>query len=69
MHTREVEARKVSKRHLLLMREVEEARTLACEEGGGRGCWELCQNVVNMHFRLTLACEGSGRHGNATETP
>ena len=40
-HTREVEARTVSKRHLLLAREVEEARTLACEEGGHRRR-ELC---------------------------
>jgi hypothetical protein len=69
LHAREVEARMVSKRHLLLTREVEEAKTLACEDGGGRGCWELCQNVIKMHFRLALACEGSGRHRNATEMP
>jgi hypothetical protein len=31
-----VEARMASKRHVLLTRE---ARTLTCEEGGGRGCW------------------------------
>jgi hypothetical protein len=41
-HTREVEARTVSKRHLLLAREVEEARTLACEEGGEHRRRELC---------------------------
>jgi len=69
LHAREVEVRMVSTRHLLLTREVEEARTLTCKEGGGCGCWELCQNVVKMHFQLTLACEGSGRHGNATEMP
>ena len=40
-HTREVEARTASKRHLLLARKVEEARTLACEEGGHRHR-ELC---------------------------
>ena len=57
-----------AKRHLPLTREVEEVRTLACEEGG-RGCRELCQNVIKMHLRLALACEGSGRHGNATKTP
>ena len=39
-HTREVEARTVSKSHLLV-REVEEARMLACEEGGHRRR-ELC---------------------------
>ena len=69
LHAREVEVRMVSTCHLLLTREVEEARTLACEEGGGCGCRELCQNVIKMHFRLALACEGSGRHGNATEMP
>jgi hypothetical protein len=65
LHAREVEARMVSTRHLLLTRELEEARTLACEDGGGCGCRELCQNIVKMHFWLALACEGSGRRGNA----
>jgi hypothetical protein len=69
LHAREVEARMVSKCHPLLTREVEEVRTLASKEGGGRGCRELCQNVVKMHLRLALACEGSGRHGNATKAP
>jgi hypothetical protein len=64
LHAREMEARMVSKRHPLLTRAVE-ARTLACEEGGGRGC----QNVVKIHLRLALACEGSGRCESATETP
>jgi hypothetical protein len=41
---------------------------LTCKEGGHR-CWELCQNIVKMHLWLALACEGSGRYGNATETP
>ena len=69
LHAREVEAWMVSTRHLLLTREVEEARTLTCEEGGRCGCRELCQNVIKIHFRLALACKGSGRHENATETP
>ena len=40
-HTREVEARTALKSHLLLVREVEEARMLTCKEGGHRHR-ELC---------------------------
>ena len=54
LHAREVEVRMVSKRHPLLTREVEDTRMLTCEEGGWR-CWELCQNIIKMHFQLALA--------------